>query len=103
MFVPRAYLRDLLPSVTPDADARVDDAARFVQAEVALAPLHLRVPILFLGTVFFLWFGGARLAGCSIPFAETTWERFGGAPARALTRLIRSLALLRLAESERTP
>lgn len=105
MMVPYSYLRSFLPfddSVFGEHDRYelIQVAGRFVRAEVALAPFHIKVPVTILSWLFAGWL--AALA-CGYPAGQAAalWEKLGGTPARSLTRLIRSLALLAYAEDPR--
>lgn len=101
-YVPGTYLAAFLPFeevglTAAERKALMARVSSFVRAEVALAPAHIRLPVCILSWVFAGWLG---LLAFRAPAwqAANWWEKLGGMPARALTRLIRSLALLAFAE-----
>lgn len=91
-----AFLASFLPLDGLDGQQQrhiIRETASFIRDEVFLSPLHLRIPLVILITVFYVW-----VTGLSWRFtaeeAATWFEKLGASPARNLTRLLRSLALL---------
>lgn len=100
-FISRAFLLSFLPlGAFEVAQQRqlADDAARYVASEIMLAPLHLRFALSIAVSLFSLWVFclSWRLSAAE---AAALFETLGGSPVRNITRLIRSLALLHVAEN----
>jgi hypothetical protein len=74
-----------------ERDSVLDEVARFVRAEGALAPLPIRLGLTALSLALLAWLGLGRR---DREKALQQWDRLAGAPGRALTRLLRSLTLI---------
>jgi hypothetical protein len=98
VFVSSSLIDALVPRGlgVPEAerDSVLDQVAGFVRAEGALAPLPIRLGLTALSLALLAWLGVLALGRRDREAALEYWDRFAGAPGRALTRMLRSLTLI---------
>lgn len=71
----------------------VRETSSFIRDELFLSPLHIRIPLIILVTVFYVWVSALSWR-FTAEEAAMWFEKLGLSPARNITRLIRSLGLL---------